>query len=79
MNPNEAANVLKSMIAFIKTHGDERASNIKHQGDQQYTADIGKLGADMKEKILKDYEAKIQGDEIKLRIQKSADQNADRI
>ena len=29
MNDNEAASVLTSMIAFIKTHGDEKVASIK--------------------------------------------------
>jgi hypothetical protein len=37
MNDQEASNVLKSMIAFIKTHGDERVSAIAKQTEDEFT------------------------------------------
>ena len=37
MNDMEAEQVLKSMIMFIKSHGDERVSTIDRQADDEFT------------------------------------------
>lgn len=79
MNEQEAANVLKSMIAFIKTHGDERVETIKRQAQDEFTIQKEKYIADEKERLIADYKNKLSQDEIRLKIQKSAEQNGARI
>lgn len=79
MNDQEASQVLKSMIAFIRSHGDERVDTILRQADEEFTIQKEKYIADEKERITQDYKNKLQQDEIKLRIKKSAEQNAARI
>ncbi len=79
MNDQEASNVLKSMIAFIKTHGDERVSAIAKQTEDEFTIQKEKYIADEKERLIADYKNKLSQDEIRLKIQKSAEQNAQRI
>ena len=37
MNDQEADNVLKSMISFIKSHGDERVATINKQAEDEFT------------------------------------------
>lgn len=37
MNDSEASNVLQSMIAFIRSHGDERVSTIQKQAEDEFT------------------------------------------
>ena len=79
MNETEATKVLSSMIQFIKSHGDERVQTITKQADDEFTIEKEKYIAMEKEKLIGDYKTKLQQDEIKLRIQKSAEQNAARI
>lgn len=75
MNDTEAASVLTSMIAFIKTHGDERVMAIKKQTEDEFTIQKEKYIADEKERLIADFKNKLQQDEIRLKIQKSAEQN----
>lgn len=49
MNELEADNVLKSMISFIRSHGNERVSAIKKQADDEFTIQKEKYIADEKE------------------------------
>lgn len=79
MNPEEASQVLKSMITFIRSHGDERVSTINKQAEDEFTIQKEKYIAEEKERLTQEYKNRLQQDEIKLRIQKSAEQNAQRI
>ncbi len=67
------------MIAFIRTHGDERVQTISKQAEDEFTIQKENYIAEQKEAIILDYKNKLQQDEIKLRIQKSAEQNITRI
>jgi len=67
------------MIAFITTHGDERVATIKKQAEDEFTIQKENYIAEQKEALIGDYKNKLQQDEIKLRIQKSAEQNVARI
>jgi vacuolar-type H+-ATPase subunit E/Vma4 len=67
------------MIAFIRTHGDERVQTISKQAEDEFTIQKENYIAEQKEAIITDYKNKLQQDEIKLRIQKSAEQNIARI
>ena len=73
MQDSEATKVLASMIQFIKSHGDERVQSITKQADDEFTIEKEKYIALEKDKLLSDYKAKLQQEEIKLRIQKSAE------
>lgn len=79
MNDTEASKVLTSMIQFIRTHGDERVATINNQAQEEFTIQKEKYIAEEKERLIQDYRNKLQQDEIKFRIQKSAEQNAARI
>ena len=37
MDPNTAGEVLRSMISFIKSHGDERVTTINRQAEDEFT------------------------------------------
>jgi V-type H+-transporting ATPase subunit E len=79
MSDEASTQVLKSMIAFIRSHGDERVAAINKQAEDEFTIQKEKYIAEEKERLTQDYKNKLQQDEIKLRIQKSAEQNAIRI
>lgn len=79
MNNEEASQVLKSMIDFIRSHGRERVETINKQAQDEFTIQKEKYIAEEKERLTQEYKNRLQQDEIKLRIQKSAEQNALRI
>lgn len=79
MNDQEASKVLESMVQFIENHGRERADTIRKQAQQEFTIEKEKFIANEKERIIAEYKTKLQQDEIRLRIQRSADQNQQRI
>jgi len=67
------------MIQFIKSHGQERVQAIEKQAEDEFTIQKEKYIADEKENLIQFYKNKLAQDEIKLRIQKSAEQNQMRI
>ena len=79
MNDSEASNILKSMIQFIRSHGDERVHSINKQADDEFTVQKENFIAEEKERLTVDIRNRLQADEIKLRIQKSATENQARI
>ena len=68
MNHNEANSVLQSMIAFIKSHGEERVAAINKQAEDEFTIQKEKYIAEEKERLTNEYRNKLQQDEIRLRI-----------
>lgn len=52
MNDQEAESVLKSMIQFIKSHGDERVQAINKQAEDEFTIQKEKHIADEKENLI---------------------------
>lgn len=79
MNPEEASQVLRSMVDFIRSHGKERVDTINKQALDEFTIQKEKYIAEEKERLTQEYKNRLQQDEIKLRIKKSAEQNAQRI
>jgi V-type H+-transporting ATPase subunit E len=79
MSDEASTQVLKSMIAFIRSHGEERVAAITKQAEDEFTIQKEKYIAEEKERLTQDYKNKLSQDEIKLRIQKSAEQNVVRI
>ena len=76
---SESARVLESMCQFIRNHGKEREQAIIKQTQEEFTIEKEKFIAMQKEDIVAAYKAKIKQDEIKMRIEKSARQNKERI
>lgn len=68
MNDIEAESVLKSMISFIKSHGEERVATINKQAEDEFTIQKENYIAEQKDDILLNYKNKLAGDEIKLKI-----------
>ena len=67
------------MIQFIKSHGEERVGTIDRQAEDEFTIQKEKYIAEEKDNLTNFYKGKLAQDEIKLKIQKSAEQNAKRI
>lgn len=51
MNPEEASQVLKSMITFIRSHGEERVATINKQAEDEFTIQKEKYIAEEKERL----------------------------
>ncbi len=59
MNDQEADNVLKSMISFIKSHGDERVATINKQAQDEYTIQFEKYVGEEKDQLKEYYRNKL--------------------
>lgn len=79
MNDQEASGILQSMVQFIRSHGDERVATINKQAEDEYTVQKENYIAEEKERVSQDYKNRLIQDEIKLKIQRSAAENAARI
>ena len=60
MNDSEASNILKSMIQFIRSHGDERVLSINKQAEDEFTVQKENYIAEEKERLVQDYRNKLQ-------------------
>lgn len=79
MNQSQAKDILSSMINFIKAHGDERVNEIKRQANQDFTIGMEKTIEAEKKRLLEKQEKDLNIAEINLKIEKSAEQNRQRI
>ena len=59
MNDSEATNILKSMIQFIRSHGDERVLSINKQASDEHTIQRENYIAEEKERFVTDYRNKL--------------------
>lgn len=79
MNDGEASSILKSMVQFIRNHGDERVATINKQADDEFTVQKESYIAEEKERILADIRDRLRKDEINLKIDRSKKENVLRI
>jgi hypothetical protein len=79
MNDNEASSILKSMVSFIRSHGEERVATILKQGEDEFTVQKENYISEEKDRIEADIKERLRKDEINLRIEKSKRENAQRI
>jgi hypothetical protein len=79
MNDSEASTILKSMVSFIRSHGDERVMTINKQADDEFTIQKENYISEEKERLAADVKEKLRKDEINLKIEKSKLENAQRI
>lgn len=71
--------ILKSMVDFIRSHGDERVKTIERQTDDEFTIQKENYIAEEKERITAEIKERLRKDEINLKIEKSKKENAMRI
>ena len=79
MNDVEASSILKSMVQFIKNHGDERVLTINKQADDEFTVQKESYIAEEKERVTSDIRDRLRKDEINLKIDRSKKENVQRI
>jgi len=76
---SQAAGILTSMINFIKAHGQERVQEINRQAQADFTVGMEKTIEAEKKRLLEKQEKDLNIAEINLKIERSAEQNRQRI
>jgi hypothetical protein len=71
--------ILDSMIKFIQAHGNERVEEIKRQAGNDFTVGKEKTIEAEKKRLVEQYQKDLANAEINFKIEKSAQQNAQRI
>ena len=79
MNKKQADSILSSMIAFIEQHGKEEVDRIEKSMNDDFTVGKNQYVEDEKKKIEKNYETELKNQQVKLKIEKSKQQNMARI
>jgi vacuolar-type H+-ATPase subunit E/Vma4 len=79
MNEPQAAKILSSMIAFIEQHGAEEVQAIIESSNNEFTIQKNAYVAEEKIKITENYKNELANQEVRLKIEKSKQQNAARI
>jgi len=67
------------MVAFIKQHGDEEVARIRESTQQEFTIEHNKFIEEEKKRYEEDIKAKLQNEEVRLKIEQSKKQNEMRI
>ena len=79
MNEREADTILRSMVDFIRSHGEERVQMISKQADDEFTIQKENYITEEKDKIANEFKERLKKEEIHLKIEKSKKENAKRI
>jgi len=79
MNGKQADEILTSMVAFIKQHGIEEVDRIKKAAGDEFTIQKNQYVDEEKKKISEDFKNKLANEEVRLKIEKSKQQNTARI
>ncbi len=79
MNDKEAQQCYESMLKFIHRQGQDKADQIHAQTKEEFKKERDNFIASEKERITEDFNTRLAQDQIKLKIQKSAQENAARI
>ncbi len=67
------------MIAFIEEHGKETVAKIEKSMGDEFTIQKNQFVDDEKKKITENFKAEMSNQEVRLKIEKSKQQNAQRI
>ena len=79
MNEIQAKKILDSMIAFIRQHGEEEVTAIKTASDAEFIVQKNNYITEEKLKITENFKNELENQEVRLKIEKSKQQNAARI
>lgn len=71
--------ILDSMIKFIQAHGDERVNEIKRQAANDFTVGKEKTIEAEKKRLVDQFQKDLAAAEVNFKIEKSAQQNQQRI
>ncbi len=75
----QAEKILESMIQFIKQHGDEEVARIEKSMGDEFTIQKNQYVEEEKKKITDNFKNELSNQEVRLKIQKSKEQNLQRI
>lgn len=73
MNTNQAKIILDSMIDFIRKSGEERVKEINQQAENDFNVGKEQHIEAEKKRLTDNYANKLQNEEIRLKIAKSAE------
>lgn len=79
MDNYKAKQCHEQMLKFISQQGNDKAVSISKQGEEECAREKAQYIAAEKERIVNDYKTKLAQDEVKLKIQLSAEDNKVRI
>ena len=78
-NDMQAEKILDQMIQFIKQHGLEEVERIKSQEKDEFTIQKNSHMMEDREKIKKNMKTQLENEEVRMKIEKSKQQNQLRI
>jgi V-type H+-transporting ATPase subunit E len=79
MNATQSNEILQSMINFIKSHGEEKVTEIKEQAAHDFSVAKEKMIESEKIFLDKKFKTELDNAEVKLKIERSAEMNKARI
>ena len=79
MNEEQARKIMESMIAFIRQHGEEEVAAINASADNEFIVQKNNFVSEEKLKITENFKNELENQEVRLKIQKSKEQNSERI
>ena len=79
MNELEAKQCYESMLKFIHKQGQDKADQIQAQTKEEFKKERENFIAAEQERITNEFNTRLAQDQIKLKIQRSANENAARI
>ncbi len=79
MDRAQSEKIMQGMIDFIKAHGKERVNEINNQAETDFVVQKEKLIMAKRKQLADQFEKDLNIQEINLKIQKSAEQNKQRI
>jgi vacuolar-type H+-ATPase subunit E/Vma4 len=79
MDSYKAKQCHEQMLKFISQQGNDKATSISKQGEEEVVREKAQFIAAEKERIVNDYQTKLAQDKVKLKIQLSAEDNKVRI
>jgi vacuolar-type H+-ATPase subunit E/Vma4 len=79
MNKKQADEILGSMVAFIKQHGIEEVQRIEKAAGDEFTIQKNQYVDEQKKNISETFKNELANEEVRLKIEKSKEQNKARI
>ena len=79
MNNIQAEKILDSMVAFIIQHGKEEVARIEKSMGDEFTIQKNQYIEEEKKKITENFKNELANQEVRLKIEKSKEQNMQRI
>ena len=79
MNGAQSTKIMNSMLEFIRQHGNERVAEIKRQTQEDFVVQKEQLIQKEKQRLTNQFNKDLSIAEINLKIEKSAEQNKERI